>query len=218
MSDKFILTRTLHLGFVKDTFRAGAVIEHDEERGVLTIDGRRFNDTRDLDILQRHDWIVPYDEEILEELRNTKDRPVVHKKPRPGENMAIVRSDEDLMSDPIDIRDTQVSKRNQEAKEASRNAARNRDKDRKMEVIKGDETVEERLASLKDKTDINSISERVRLKRQRTSMDVVRDDSLGNSTGGSVSLNAGQSLPSREEADAKTDGARAKAAALKGSG
>ena len=68
MSEKFILTRTLHLGFVKDTFRAGAVIEHDEDRGVLIIDGRKFDDTRDLDILLRHDWIVPYDEEVLEKM------------------------------------------------------------------------------------------------------------------------------------------------------
>ena len=212
MSEKFILTTTLHLGFVKDTFRAGAVIEHDEERGILTIDGRKFNDTRDLDILRRHDWIVPYDEELLEEIRGMKPEPVVQKKPRPGENMKVVQSDEDLMGDPIDIRDTQVSKRNQEAKEASREAARNRDKNQKMEIIKGDESVEERLASLKDKTDINSMSERVRLKRQRVNMTIVKDDSLGAGLGRSeIPLNAGQQLPSREEADAKKANAQVQA-------
>ena len=212
MSEKFILTTTLHLGFVKDTFRAGAVIEHDEERGILTIDGRKFNDTRDLDILRRHDWIVPYDEELLEEIRGMKPEPVVQKKPRPGENMKVVQSDEDLMGDPIDIRDTQVSKRNQEAKEASREAARNRDKNQKMEIIKGDESVEERLASLKDKTDINSMSERVRLKRQRVNMTIVKDDSLGAGLGRSeIPLNAGQQIPSREEADAKKASAQVQA-------
>ena len=216
MNEKFILTRTLHLGFVKDTFSAGAVIEHDEDRGVLIINGRKFQDTRDLDILQRHGWIVPYDKEVLDEFRAAEPEPVVQKKPRPGEGMEIVKSDEDMMPDPIDIRDTQVSRRNQEAKEASRDAARNREKDRKMEIIKGDETVEERLASLKDKTDINSLSERVRLKRQRANMSVVHDDSLGMGVGKSeIPLNAGQQLPSREEAEAKKADAQAQADARK---
>jgi len=216
MSEKFILTKTLHLGFVKDTFRAGAVIEHDEDKGRLVIDGRRFDDTRDLDILQRHGWIVPYDEEVLAEFRQAKSEPVVHEKPKPIEGMKVVQSDEDLMPDPIDIRDTQVSKRNQEAKEAARNKAKQRSENRQMEIIKGDETVEERLASLKDKTDINSISERVRLKRQKAAMPVVKDDSLGAGVGRSeIPLNAGQNLPSREEAEAKKAGAQAAADARK---
>lgn len=217
MNEKFILTKTMHLGFVKDTFQKGAVIEHDEDRGVLIINGRKFQDTRDLDILQRHNWIVPYDKEVLEEfLASTQPEPVVKKKPRPGENMEVVQSDEDLMADPIDIRETQVSKRNNEAKETSREAARNREKDRKMEVIKGDESVEERLATLKDKTDINSMSERVRLKQQRAKMDVVHDDSLGMGVGKSeIPMNAGQSLPSREEAESKKIAAQADAEARK---
>ena len=216
MSEKLILTKTLHLGFVKDTFAAGSVIEHDEERDVLTINGRRFDDTRDLDILRRHNWIIPYDEDVLAEFLEATPEPVVQKKPRPGDGMEVVRSDEDQMPEPIDIRDTQVSKRNQEAKEEAREAARNRDKDRKMEVIKGDETVEERLASLKDKTDINSISERVRLKRQRAAMPVVQDDSLGAGLGRSeIPLNAGQNLPTREEAEAKKAAAQADAEASK---
>jgi len=216
MSEKFILTRTLHLGFVKDTFRAGAVIEHHDDRDMLVIDGRRFNDTRDLDILQRHGWIVPYDEEVLEEFRSAAPAPVAKPKPKPGEGMQVVQSDEDLMADPIDISDTKVSQRNQEAKEASREAAKTREKDRKMEVIKGDESVEERLAALKDKTDIGSISERVRLKRQAAKMEVVQDDSLGAGLGKSeIPMNAGQTLPSREEAEAKKADAQAQADARK---
>jgi hypothetical protein len=126
--------------------------------------------------------------------------------------MKVIKSDEDLV-EPIDITDTQISKRNNEAKEA----ARQKHKSEKMEIIKGDETVEERLAALKDKTDINSIAERVRLKGQLPpKMPVVHDDSLG--TGVSqrtTTLNAGQPLPSRETADAKLDEARAHADARK---
>ena len=65
------------------------------------------------------------------------------------------------------------------------------------------ETAEERLASLKGKTDMDSIAERARIKiTGAVKMAVVRDDSLG-AVCKHPSMNAGQCLPSREEADAK---------------
>lgn len=220
MSEKFILTvKEMHLGFVKETFRAGAVIELDEVNKRVIIDGRKFEDTRDVDVLKRqaakdpaHAWIIPYSDEVLEAIRNAKSpRVEAPRKPRPGEGMQVVKSDEDL-TEPIDIRNTQISKRNNEAKEA----ARNKPKNQKMEIIKGDETVEERLAALKDKTDINSIAERVRLKQSAPKMAIVHDDSLGMGVSSKASaLNAGQSLPSRESVEAKAEETRLIAEARK---
>ena len=208
MSDKFILTvKEMHLGYVKETFRAGAVIELDNVNKRLIIDGRKFEDTRDLDVLRRQAiknpdsaWMIPYSEEALELIRSrpVKVAPV---KPRPGENMQVVKSDEDL-NEPIDIRDTQVSRKNNEAKEA----ARNRPKSDKLEIIKGDESVQDRIAALKDKTDINSMAERVRLKQAATKMTIVRDDSLGMGVSSrATAMNAGQRLPSREVVEANAE-------------
>jgi len=214
MSEKYILTkRELHLGHIKETFGAGAVIEHDIENNRLIVDGRKFEDTRDLDILKRqalkspHDpWMLPYSEETLQDILgmgNEKALPE-SKKDKVGE-MEIIQSDADLQ-DSIDIRDTQVSKRNNEAKEEARTAAKNRDKNGKMEVIRGDEGVNERLDRLKGKNDLSSIAERSRLK-EKQKMEVVEDDGSCSMTGGSkgAALNAGQHLPSRDEVESKTE-------------
>lgn len=222
MSEKYILTvkAGLHLGFIKESFGAGSIIEHDEINKCIIIDGRKFTDTRDLEILKRqalknpgNPWIVPFSEELMEEIREQKQAvPVQTPKPRPGEHMQVIKSDSDL-TDPVDIRDTQISKRNNEAKEA----ARNKVKSNNLPIIKGDETVEDRLASLKDKTDINSMAERVRLKQEgKLKMQVVQDDSLGVSVSkNAIPLNAGQQLPSRESIDSKADDVKAQANARK---
>lgn len=221
MSDKYILTvkAGLHLGHIKETFSAGAVLEYDEARKCLIVDGRKFDDTRDIDILKRqaakdpnHAWMVPYSEELLTMIRDQKAAVApAPQKPRPGENMQIIKSDSDL-TDPIDIKATQISKRNNEVKEA----ARNKVKAEGMPIIRGDETVEERLAALKDKTDINSMAERVRLKQAGVKMAIVHDDSLGTSVSRSATpLNAGQALPSRESVDAKAEETRLLAEARK---
>jgi len=211
-NEKWILTvRELHLGHCKETFRAGSVIELDEANGRLIIDGRRFNDTRDLDVLKRQSlahpdnpWVIPYSQDVRAKIIATTAPMAVPQRKilRPDQKLQVVQSDEDL-NDPIDISDTKVGQRNAAAKEAARMQRR---EGGKMEVIRGDETVEERLASLKDKTDIGSIAERARLKASgAVKMAVVKDDSLGAGFTGrsAISLNAGQHLPSREEADAK---------------
>lgn len=222
MSEKFVLVRKeLHLGYVKETFRAGAVIEHDEEKHVLVVDGRKFTDCRDLEVLKRqaennpdNPWIVPWSEKAVKEAKASFPIPEQKRKPKPGENMKVVRSDEDLMDTDIDIRDTQVSKKNAAAKQA----ARDKVKTHGMEIIRGDETVEERIASLKGKNDLTSMSERVRLKATGSAkMQVVKDDSLGSVAGGSraAAMNAGQVIPSRAEVEAKTAAAKAAADARK---
>jgi hypothetical protein len=239
-NEKWVLTvKEMHLGHCKETFRAGAVIELDEANGRLIIDGRRFQDTRDLDVLKRqaaanprNPWIIPYSPEARERII-ARYRPVGQSRKVAGPNsriqdieqdsdlneeeptaggMPVVQSDEDSHQ-VIDISDTKVSRVNAQAKEAARQK-----KGGAMEVIRGDETVEERLANLKGKTDMSSIAERARLKASgAVKMDVVRDDSLGAGFGGKnhPSLNAGQPLPSREEAEARTADAQAIAEARK---
>lgn len=223
-NEKWILTvKELHLGHCKETFRAGAVIELDEANGRLIIDGRRFNDTRDLDVLKRQSennpdnpWVIPYSKEARLEIIQSVRPPVVPQKKaalQSGQTMQVIKSDQDL-NEEIDISATQVSKVNAAAKQA----ARDKVKTNGMEIIRGDETVEERLAALRGKNDITSIAERARLKASgSTKMAVVRDDSLGAGFTGknAVSLNAGQHLPSREEADARKGDAAALADARK---
>lgn len=222
MSEKYVLTRKeLHLGYIKETFRAGAVIEHDEQKHCMVVDGRKFQDTRDLEVLKRQavnnpdaPWIIPFSKNAVEDAKASVPRTAEPKnKLKPGQNMKVVQSDEDLMDREIDIRDTQISKKTAATKEAYRN----RPKSDKLEIIRGDETVEERIANLKGKNDVTSMAERVRLKATGSAkMPVVRDDSLG-SAGGSkaVAMNAGQALPSRDSVAAKTASAKAQADARK---
>ena len=224
-NEKWILTvKELHFGHVKETFRAGAVIELDESNGRLIIDGRRFNDTRDLDILKRQadlypntPWVVPYSKEARSEVcANAASRVRVEPTKKvlgKDQQLQIIQSDEDLTEE-IDISSTKVSKINAAAKEAARNRVKSND----MEIIRGDESVEDRIASLRGKTDMGSIAERARLKATGSvKMPVVRDDSLGAGFTGknAMSMNAGMHLPSREEADAKTEGARTRADSYK---
>ena len=223
VNEKWILTvKELHLGHCKETFRAGAVIELDEANGRLIIDGRRFNDTRDLDVLKRQSgrdpenpWVIPFSPEARQEVLAAVAPVAISraKKLRPDQKLQVIKSDEDL-NEEIDISATKISKINAAAKEAVRQKV----KTNGMEIIRGDETVEERLASLKGKTDMGSIAERARIKASGSvRMAVVRDDSLGAGFTGksAVSMNAGQHLPSREEADARKGDAQAQADARK---
>ena len=222
-NEKWVLTvKELHFGHCKETFRAGAVIELDEANGRLIIDGRRFNDTRDLDVLKRQSekypnnpWVIPFTPQVRAEILRGVNPPKIsqQKQLRPDQQMQVIKSDEDL-SEEIDIRATQVSK----VAAAAKAEAKQGIKDHGMEIIRGDESVEDRIASLRGKNDIGSIAERARLKASGSAkMAIVHDDSLGAGFTGknSVSMNAGQNLPSREQADAKKADAEAAAAARK---
>ena len=208
--ESYILTQTMHLGYLKESFGRGSVITFNPQTRKLTIDGRGFDDYRDLEILKRQaekkphaPWIVPYSEEVLQDIRGgaSEAAPAVPKRDANGEGMEIVRSDED-MHETIDISDTKVSKVNEAKKEAQRQNVQ----DNGMEIVRGDETVEDRIARLKEAkpTDLAARAERVRLmSEKKAAMPVVRDDSLG-SIGGSAAaaMNAGSKVGGKRAEEA----------------
>jgi hypothetical protein len=223
-----LLNKELHFGYIKETFRRGAVITHDITNRKIIVDGRPFDDTRDIDILKRmslknpqNPWIIPYSPESLEAVRAGVANPMAAPLPPRQEHRAMeVVSHDTSDIDPIPIGHTRVAANNAAAKAAAKNAP--------MEIIRGDETVEERIAAhassverriaeLEGKTDIGSIAERAKLKANHAAkMPIVRDDSLGHAVGSrSASRNAGQPLPSPEEAEMRRADAAAMADARK---
>jgi hypothetical protein len=204
-TEKYIVAaRQWSLGFLKESVYRGSVMVIDSDKNTLSIDGRQFTDLRDIDIAKKQSerfpenpLIVPFSEDNLKRIKSGAVV-VAPPKPRPGENMKVIRSDEDL-HDTIDIADTQVSRKSREAKEAERTKA----KVEKLPVIKGDETPEERV-------------ERLREEKLKEKIPVVRDDSLGYEGGSkAAALNAGQRLPSLDDVRAKEDTARQLAEARK---
>lgn len=211
----------MHLGFIKESFPRGSVITHDVVNNRLIINSRVFYDTRDLDLLKSQSrknpgrpWVIPWSQELEDEIKGggayqPQISPNVHD-PR-DHSMPIVQ-DDSTAREPIDISHTKVAANN--AQQRAQN--RQRVAHGPMPVIRGDETVEERLARLAGKGDPKSIAERERLKRERWTPQIVRDDSLGMGTGsGEISMNAGQPLPSREDAARNAEAAAAEAAARK---
>lgn len=169
-NQKWLLNRGMHLGFVKETFAAGTVIEKIDNK--LVIDGKPYETTKDLDILIRHNWAEPYSDARKEQLTAQLAVKKVIPKIRPEEeeivkktrNMEVIESDQDLNED-IDISHTKKQPKPKP------------DKNAPLEVIRGDESPEERIA---------------RLTTQVPKMPIVADDSLGELVGeSSPSLNAG---------------------------
>ena len=201
----------MHLGFLKDTFKRGSVLTLDLTNNRVIINGRVFYDTRDVDLLKsqrrkaldpntppKRPWIIPYTEEDHYEVKNGYAAPTtapnVHN-PR-DHSMPIVQEDS-TTREPIDIRHTKVAANNA----ASRVDHRERVAGAPMEIIRGDETVEDRIARLAGKGDPRSIQEREQLKRQPWKPEIIHDDSYGAGVSRSeISMNAGQHLISREQA------------------
>jgi len=177
-TEKWILNKSMHLGYIKDSFAKGVVIEHFVEEKALLIDGRRFDEVRDLTILKNQSgkspndpWILPFSEEAIEVAQATSV-PVV--RPKPAQNkarqMEIIRCDDDLMG-AIDISHTQISRIKKEAADAEVALAKEN-----LEVVRGDESQQDRVR---------------RLQETVPAMPIVKDDSLGESVAGGISLNAG---------------------------
>lgn len=201
--EKMILTRRVHLGNVKETFNAGSVLECDEEKELLVINGRTFTNIRDVGILKRTGMVVSYSDEALAQYSG-QPVPPFPEKVQPGKkpitHMEVVQSDVDL-SEEYDISKTQVSKRRVEAEQTEKEKIA-RDG---LSVIQGDETIEEIQArQAKEGTGISSESQEQEKGKVR-GMDVVLDDGYGYEGGSaSAALNAGQKILSREGIEART--------------
>jgi uncharacterized protein YdaT len=170
--EKWVMTKGMHLGFIKESLSAGTVIEHNHEDRSMKADGRKFDSDKDLDILKNHGWVVPYSDEVVQEIIEQGGASAVVKQPAPEdkkvEPMKVIQSDADLMGDDIDISHTVTA--NRKAAEEGGD---------KLEVIKGDESPEDRVK---------------RLESTVPKMKVVQDDSLGYSDGKAMALNAGKSI------------------------
>src|SRR5210317_1377688 len=100
--EKWVMTKSMHLGFIRESFSAGTTIAHNVEDGSVFIEGRKFDTSKDLDILKRHGWVVPFSDQIVGEIKGTAVSPDVRqsipedKKP---DKMEIVESDEDQMKE-----------------------------------------------------------------------------------------------------------------------
>ena len=172
--ERWVLKRTMHFGIIKESFLAGTEIHYIPEDRNMRINGRVYDNVTDFDILRRHNWVAPYDEEEAEELKATAQplqRP--NEDPAKHEKMQVIKSDEDEMGDPIDIRETQIANRKKESK-----VKQHKEAVKTMEVIRGDESPKERR-------------DRISVEKK---MKVVEDDgSLSGDTMGSkqIPLNAG---------------------------
>jgi len=218
MVEKMILTQRVHLGFVRETFNCGAVLECDTGNGLLTVDGsKRFTETRDVDILKRANMVIPYSDESLALYTGRPVPPFPEQTDpgkKPGANMQVVQSDADLTEE-HDISETQVSKRREEKEKAAKEKVA-RDG---MPVIQADESIDEvkarqateGTASVQTSEVDQDVDGKVR------GMDVVSDDGYGYEGGSAAAaLNAGQSLPNRKEVEAKTEMAKSIAESRKG--
>jgi hypothetical protein len=194
-TEKWVLKRSMHLGYIKESLGAGTVIEHDESKGTLKIEGRVFENTNDLVILKKKDWVVPYSKDAVDQIKSSGAAPVVKLTPQElkekPKHMQVVKSDSDLMTKEIDIKHTKIAKKEPHDPKA------------KMEIVKGDETAAERIA---------------RLQSEIPKMPIVKDDSLGEVVANKKepALNAGQvkSLTAEEHEAFRLEGLK-KAGLLK---
>lgn len=153
---KWIVTKGVHLGFIKQTVGVGTIIEHDTKNQNLIIDGVAYSPTKDLDILKNHGFVEKYKKTRKDELKKVsevaeKERDAKFKKfDLKKEKMPVVKSDADLQKE-IDISHT--IKKPRKAK-----------KEENLEVIKMDETLQERVE---------------RKQTEIPEMPIVKDDSLG---------------------------------------
>jgi len=197
--ERWLLIQSMHLGWIKESFRAGTEIVHDKENNRLIIDGREFDTTKDLTILKRNDWVVPWSDEAAAEIDGES---LVHdtaeerrrtnlEKLQNRDGMKIVMSDEDEMGETIDISYTKERK-NRMPKTGNTGT-------RALPIIRGDESPAERQSRLKTsagKRKPESVVEmQRRVMKMRTTpakMDVVTDDGSLAGVSGYDSMNAGQ--------------------------
>jgi len=179
--EKWVICRTVHLGITRDSFSPGTVIEHYPEEMSVVIEGKRYDSDRDLLALRKleektgQQWIVPFSAKAVAEARKVPGVLAKDKPPMPGEGhdkMPVVKCDSDELGE-IDISATKQRPHTQ------------KDTGKKMEVIRGDESAEDRIA---------------RLQNEIPKMQVVRDDSLGDISGPSLNIGGVKTPPPGKEA------------------
>jgi len=212
--EKFILAKSLHFSQINRgvSVPRGAVVEYDKESRFVIIDGRRYEENiSDVEIAIRHDlkfpedkWLEPYSEERYREIISydpADDLPKSGVEKKDKNSMLIVQSDEDDY-DTIDITSTKIAaKANQEREDSRKKGSGN------LEIIKGEQTAEEKRLS--DETisseNIANVARRIKeMGETPAKMPIIKDDSLGVSTASGVAANnAGQNLPSRKEIESR---------------
>jgi hypothetical protein len=190
---RYIVKKAMHLGHIRTGIAVGDEILHDEKHNTMIIGGKVFDNTKDLDILKKYGWVaLTSDKEAVEEVAKAKAKVDEENQKRLEEsekakrdherNLPVIKSDEDLMED-IDISHTRKAKKEPLPKKTH------------MEIIKGDQEPEEIIA---------------RAETEIKPMPVVRDDSLGGSSGPSRNAGAVKSLTAEQHAKLRAD-AEAKA-------
>jgi hypothetical protein len=141
MDEMLVLKQTMHLGHIKESFSAGTVIAYDPVTRSLKIDGKVYENSKDIPILKNHGWVEPYvDQSTIDEYASQtppeQDENIEYE-PVNFSGMRVIQSDADLMEEGIDIRYTK-------AKDLGRERKTKADKDQPLPVIRGDESPEER--------------------------------------------------------------------------
>ena len=99
--ERYILDRTMHFGFLKETFRVGNVFDVDFTGKSMSVEGVKYEDVRDATICVRKGWLKPYSQKEKERISGIE---VSFPKAKPAK-MLIVKSDSDLMEREIKIVD-----------------------------------------------------------------------------------------------------------------
>jgi len=211
--EKFILAKSLHFSQINRgvSVPRGAVVEYDKESRYVIIDGRRYEEVSDVEIAIRHDlkfpedkWLEPYSEDSYKAIISydpADDLPKSGVEKKDNSSMPVVQSDEDDY-DTIDITATKVAaKANREREDSRKKGSGN------LEIIKGEQTAEEKRLS--DETisseNIANVARRIKeMGETPAKMPIIKDDSLGVSVASGVAANnAGQNLPSRKEIESR---------------
>lgn len=191
---KWIMKQEMHLGFIRQTVGKGAIIEHDEEKNILIIDGNNYECIKDLTILKKYNMVDPYQDEIAKQIqieaqqesKQRENRIKIHKGMEDKDEKLPIVKDDSEGRPYINIEHTK-NKKNLLPKEIEKD----------IEIIKGDESPEDRKKEFENKLPIlqddslegigPSLNKKPEIKKAEA-MPIVHDDSLG-SVNNSIPLN-----------------------------
>lgn len=110
MSDtkKYVLTKTIHFGTLKETFTNGTVFDVNFNEESFRANGRVYLGLNDFNIVLRLGIMVPYEAKVVEQINQELEQKVLiegktNKKKPIAEPLKIIQSDNDLMEREIDI-------------------------------------------------------------------------------------------------------------------